>query len=252
MDQTDFVVIPAIDLLRGQVVRLRQGRYDQVTVYSDDPVAVAVSFEQQGARWIHIVDLDGARQGRPVHTQVIARICSQVSCRLQVGGGLRDLQALELVFAAGVARCILGTGALTNNTLVQEALRRFGSDKVAVALDVRDKRLALEGWVGQSDWTPDAVARRLTAEGVTLFLYTDILRDGTLTAPNFQGLEELARSVDGSFICAGGVSTTDHIARLARMKSFGVVGCIVGRALYEGHLSLTEALAAAESEPSCY
>ncbi len=249
MTEQPFTVIPAVDLLGGRVVRLRQGRYDAVTVYSTDPVSVAVSFERKGAQWLHIVDLDGARTGRPTQIGVISQICSSVNCPVQVGGGLRDLSSIQAVFQAGASRVVLGTRAVTDPVFASEAVRSFGPDRIAAAIDVRDGKVAVKGWTAQSALSPVDVCLKLMGQGIGLFVYTDIKRDGTLSSPNLEAIEELCRAVPAPIIVSGGITNVDDVRRLAQMRRLGLAGCLIGKALYVGSLDLEEALAAARSAP---
>ena len=253
-----FVVMPAIDLLGGQVVRLTQGRYDAVTVYGASPAEIAQQFEQDGATWIHVVDLDGAKLGEPKNLDALRAICGATKCSIQFGGGVRSLPVMERLFELGVRRVVLGTSAIQNPFLAHEAVKAFGQDKIAVAIDVRDGKVAVKGWTEMEEVSPTEIGKRLYDAGVRWFVYTDILRDGMLTSPNFEAIAQFAEAIRVTgdkghgtrvnVIASGGVTEIEHIKRLKAMEPLGVVGCIVGRALYEGKLNLKEALRVARCE----
>jgi len=253
-----FVVMPAIDLLDGQVVRLTQGRYDAVTVYGSSPAKVAQRFERDGATWIHIVDLDGAKLGEPKNLDALRAICSATKCSIQFGGGVRSLPVMERLFELGVKRVVLGTSAIQNPFLIYEAVKAFGQGRIAVAIDVREGKVAVKGWTETEEISPAEIGKRLCDAGVRWFVYTDILRDGMLTSPNFEAIAQFAEAIRVTgdkghgtrvnVIASGGVTEIEHIKRLKAMEPLGVVGCIVGRALYEGKLSLKDALKVARCE----
>lgn len=237
-------IIPAIDLRQGRVVRLYQGDYDRETRFSDDPVAVARRWEAAGAPRIHVVDLDGARSGRPESLEAIGTISHSVAVPLQVGGGLRRLDDVAAVLGLGASRVVLGTAAVEDADLPGQAIRRWGEEAIVVGVDARDGMVAVRGWT-ETTATPAAdLVRRMQALGVRRFLYTDIARDGTLTEPNFAALAALLRETDATILASGGVASLDHLRRLAEI---GVEGAIVGRALYTGKLDLKAAIAAVAS-----
>ena len=250
--------MPAIDLLGGQVVRLTQGRYDAVTVYGSSPAKVAQRFERDGATWIHIVDLDGAKLGEPKNLDALRAICSATKCSIQFGGGVRSLPVMERLFELGVKRVVLGTSAIQNPFLIYEAVKAFGQDRIAVAIDVREGKVAVKGWTETEEISPAEIGKRLCDAGVRWFVYTDILRDGMLTSPNFEAIAQFAEAIRVTgdkghgtrvnVIASGGVTEIEHIKCLKAMEPLGVVGCIVGRALYEGKLSLKDALKVARCE----
>lgn len=240
-----FTVIPAIDLLEGRVVRLLQGRYDAATAYSDNPAEVAGQFERDGATWLHVVDLDGARSGEPKNWEALKVIRGVVSCSIQFGGGVRSLTVLEQLFNLGVQRVVMGTSAIQNPMLAYEAVKAFGNDKIAIAIDVREGKVAIKGWMETEEITPLDIGKRLCDAGVRWFIYTDILRDGMLTSPNFESVAQFAEIVKAKVIASGGVSKVEHIRQLKTLQPLGVVGCIIGRALYEGKLNFRDALMAA-------
>lgn len=234
-----FQVIPAVDILGGCCVRLAQGDFDRLTAFGDDPVAMARHWADQGIARLHVVDLDGARSGAPVNLLLVREIVGAIDVPVQLGGGLRTLDDVERAFAAGVDRVMLGTVALTDRGLLREALRRHG-EHVVVALDARRGKLATRGWLEQSEASVTSVARELAAEGVVRFLYTDILRDGLLEGPDALGVAELARASGVAVLAAGGIARPEHLDAL---RDAGAEGAVVGRALYEGTMTLAEALA---------
>ena len=235
-------VIPAIDLRGGRCVRLFQGDYARETVYSDDPVEVALRWQGMGAVRLHVVDLDGAASGEPVNLGVIESIAGSLTSPIQMGGGIRDMGAVERALGIGVGRVVLGTSAVGNPDLVEAACRRFGPEALIVGVDARDGLVATRGWRESSDVTAIDLVHQMAALGVRRFVYTDISRDGTMTEPNFQAIEELMNDSDAVVIASGGVSSIEHLRRLAGL---GVEGAIVGKALYEGAIDLREAIAAA-------
>ena len=234
-------VIPAIDLKGGRCVRLYQGDYSQETVFSDEPVAVARRWRGLGARRLHVVDLDGAARGEVCHAAIVAEIARAVDIPLQLGGGLRRIEAVEQVLALGVERAILGTAAIWDCDLVAEACRRFGG-RIVVSIDARDGYVSTHGWQERSEVEASALVEQMVALGVGRLVYTDISRDGTLTEPNIGAIAELAARAAVPVIASGGISSLEHIRRLSRL---GVEGAIVGRALYSGDLDLAQALATA-------
>ena len=243
-------VIPAIDLREGKVVRLRQGDYQQQTTYSQDPVAVAQQFEAAGAPRLHIVDLDGALAGTPAQMSVYQQIARAVHIPIQVGGGLSTVEAVDQVVGAGVDRVVLGTVAVTDQRLVQEALARYGSSRIVVGLDARNGRIAVRGWTEATPLTAKQVMAVMAGMGVARFIYTDIARDGTLTEPNFEAVADMSQHAQALalglpehgtplLIVAGGIGRMEHLLRLVPM---GVEGVIVGSALYEGAIDLAHAI----------
>ena len=236
-------ILPAIDIKDGQCVRLYQGDYANATVYDSDPVRVAERWHKTGAKWLHIVDLDGAAQGHPVNLDILKRMRAVTHAHIEVGGGLRSMEHIEQVLALGIERAILGTVAITNHALLREALARYG-DHIAVGLDARDGKVAIEGWLQTSGVTATDLAIELSALGVRRFIYTDIARDGAMTGPNIEAIahmqEAITRSTNMySLIASGGVSSLADLHILAAM---GVEGAIVGKALYTGDIDLHAAI----------
>lgn len=231
-----MIVIPAIDLRAGRCVRLVQGDFDRERLYDDDPVRVARAWQQRGAPWLHVVDLDGAKEGYPAQLELVARIIAAVpGLPVQLGGGLRTIEHLEAAFAAGVARVVLGTAAVESPELVGQALERYGGDRVVLGVDARRGRVAVRGWLEVTDVPASAVIRAARERGVRRVIYTDIERDGTLSAPNFDGVAAVAQ-LGIAVIASGGVASREHLERLARIA--GVEAAIVGRALYDGSIEL--------------
>lgn len=233
-------VIPAIDLRGGRCVRLVQGDYDREIAFSDDPVAMARSWVEQGAQRIHVVDLDGAREGRPVNDQAVRAIIEAVDVRVEVAGGIRDLDAVDSWLTAGADRVVLGTAAVRDPDLAAEAARRHG-EHIVVSIDARDGIVATDGWRETTEVQAGELLVRLAALGVPRFVYTDIGRDGMLGSPNFEAVEAMVAATDAPIIAAGGVGKVEHLVRLGEA---GAEGAIVGLALYDGRLQLSDALAA--------
>jgi phosphoribosylformimino-5-aminoimidazole carboxamide ribotide isomerase len=237
-----FEVIPAIDLLEGRCVRLAQGRYDDATVYGEDPGATAREFARHPIPRLHVVDLDGARAGRPANEAAVREITAAAAgVPVQLGGGIRSLEAVETALGWGVERIILGTVALRDPELVREAARRFPG-KIVVGIDAKQGRVAVEGWLETSETRAGPLAERFEQAGVAALVYTDIARDGMLSGPNLEATAELADAVTIPVIVSGGVATEDDLARAAALAPRGIAGAIVGRALYTGDVDLGSAL----------
>jgi phosphoribosylformimino-5-aminoimidazole carboxamide ribotide isomerase len=234
------ILYPAIDIRGGRCVRLIEGDFARETAYDADPSDAARRWVDAGAEWLHVVDLDGAVEGTPVNREAVKRIRAAVAVPMQLGGGLRTLTDLEDVFAAGINRAILGTVALRDPELVISAVARWG-DRIAVALDARDGRLATDGWLGQTEARAVEVAQKLANAKVRHFIFTDISRDGTLAGPNLESLGELVQAVDAGVIASGGISSLEDIEAAAHT---GASGAIIGRALYDGRIDLAEVIAA--------
>ena len=233
-------VIPAIDLRGGKCVRLYQGDYAQETVYSDDPLETALRWVDMGATRLHIVDLDGARDGSPANLAAVERISSAAGVPVHLGGGIRDMDTAHAAIDAGVSRIMLGTAAVEDADLISTLLSEIGNERVIVSVDAKDGRVALHGWLQGSDALATDLVADMAAKGVKRFLYTDISRDGTLTEPNFEAIGELASQEAGiHLIAAGGIATVAHLQRLANL---GAEAAIVGRAIYTGDINLREAI----------
>jgi phosphoribosylformimino-5-aminoimidazole carboxamide ribotide isomerase len=240
-----FAILPAIDLRGGRCVRLFQGDYDRETVFGDDPLAMVSHWESRGARWLHLVDLDGARLGRPVQLELIGRMIEAASVPVQIGGGLRCLADVGAALEAGAARVVLGTAAIGDGSARDfrlACLERFGP-RVVVGLDARDGRLAVRGWTEMTELEAFAFAERLRTEGFERIVYTDIARDGALSGPNLEHLTRLAGDSGLAVIASGGIGSIDDLIAVQRT---GAEGAIVGQALYTGALSLPAALAATD------
>ena len=239
-----MIIYPAIDLRGGRCVRLQQGDFARETVYADDPVEAAGRWAAEGAAWLHVVNLDGAlgRSGE-ANLAALARIRRAVDLPIQFGGGLRSVEDVDRVLGLGVARVILGTVAIREPEVVREALARYGAERIAVGIDARDGRVAISGWVDVSEVEAVDLGRRMAALGVQRVVYTDVARDGMLTGPNVPATAALARETGLRVIASGGVSSLDDLEQLAAHAADGIDGVIVGMALYEGRLTLPEALA---------
>jgi phosphoribosylformimino-5-aminoimidazole carboxamide ribotide isomerase len=235
---TSFSIIPAIDIKDGRCVRLYQGDYEQVTVFDHDPVAVARKWEQQGAQRLHVVDLDGAKAGRPVNAQVVFAIVRAIGIPVQLGGGLRDHGAVEAALNLGVARVVLGTAAIREPGLIGRLVEEFG-ERVIVGIDARDGWVAAQGWTETAQIRADDLTRRMGELGVRSVIYTDISRDGTLRGPNVEGVRALVQPDGPEIIASGGVSRSEDLLALAET---GAAGVIVGRALYTGAIELPQAI----------
>jgi len=234
-------VIPAIDIRGGRCVRLEQGDYERETVFGDDPVKMAVRWAALGAKRIHVVDLDGARDGSQANAEIVRRIVQTVDSAIQCGGGIRDIPTLEHTLESGVNRVVIGTAAVKDPQMLRDAVAAAG-DRLIVSVDAREGLVSLEGWTESTDISAVSLISRLQGMGVQRIVYTDILRDGVKGGPNFGMYERLSAETSVKVVAAGGVSSVEDVRRLAEA---GVDGAIVGRALYRGELKLSEAIAAA-------
>ncbi len=242
-----MIIFPAIDLRHGRVVRLRQGRADAETEYSDDPAQVAARWQSEGAEWLHVVNLDGAfGDDASANTHELARIVSAIAIPVQFGGGLRDLASIEAAFALGVARVVIGTAAIENPQLVSDALARFGEERVAVGIDARDGIVATRGWRAQSQVSAIDLAKRMLERGVTRIISTDIARDGMLRGVDADAIAELGRTANLRVIASGGIASLRDIEALATRPE--IEGAIVGQALYVGTIDLKEAIQVASRQ----
>ena len=232
-------VIPAIDLREGRCVRLYQGDYAQEEIFGVDPVAIALRWQSEGAKLLHVVDLDGAASGSPKNVDAIRAIASSIEITLEVGGGIRDMEKAVLLSDAGADRLVLGTSAVEDPDLVTQMLERFGVESVVVSVDAKDGWAALRGWKQSSQMKALDLMDGMVALGVRRFEYTDISRDGTMTEPNFEAVTEAVNYVSVPIIAAGGIANARHLERLAEL---GVEGAIVGKALYTGAVILPEVL----------
>jgi phosphoribosylformimino-5-aminoimidazole carboxamide ribotide isomerase len=234
----EMEIIPAVDIRDGRCVRLCQGDYERETVFYDDPVTAALTWYSQGARWLHIVDLDGAAAGEPRNMGVVEEIVKESPLSIEFGGGVRQEEVAERLLGQGVRRVVLGTAAIENKELVKKLCRQFG-EAIAVSLDARDGQIAVRGWQKNTVVEVLELSRDMVRAGVRRFVYTDIRRDGTLTEPNFDMIKRLIAEANLSIIVAGGISRLQHLQRL---QDLGVEGVVIGKALYTGDINLVEAI----------
>lgn len=233
-----MIIYPAIDIIDGKCVRLQQGSYNDVTIFGDSPVEMAKKWQSQGAEYLHVVDLDGARSGNSENAELIKQIAGNLTIPVQLGGGIRSLATIEKILSGGVSRVILGTSAVNDQEMLKAAIKEY-KDKIAVGIDAKDGMVAIHGWEKTSDFTAIDFARRVEDLGVKTIIYTDISRDGMLKGPNLVAMNDMAKSVGIEVIASGGVSCLKDILDL---KSTGVRGVIVGKALYTGNIDLAEAI----------
>ncbi|MDY7012395.1 MAG: 1-(5-phosphoribosyl)-5-[(5-phosphoribosylamino)methylideneamino]imidazole-4-carboxamide isomerase [Cyanobacteriota bacterium] len=239
-------VIPAIDLLEGRCVRLYQGDYKQSEIFSENPTEIARRWESEGATRLHLVDLDGAKQGKPANSDAIAAVVRAVSIPVQVGGGLRDPDAISALLDLGVDRAILGTLAVENPSLVGQ-LCQAHRDRIVIGIDARDGQVATQGWLETSEIAASDLAQQMAQLGAAAIIYTDIHRDGTLRGPNVKALREIAKAVEIPIIASGGIGSLSDLLSLLALEPSGVTGVIIGRALYTGDIALSEAIRAVGS-----
>lgn len=238
-----FIIYPAIDIRGGKCVRLIQGDYNQETVYNDNPVEVAKSWEAQGAKWIHLVDLDGAKSGKPVNHELVGEIAKAVQIPVQLGGGIRTAADVETLLSLGVSRVILGTAAIEDRAFVEQVLKAHG-EQVAIGIDARNGYVATRGWLETSEVKAEDLAVELAEKGAQTFIFTDISRDGMMKGPNVEAIVSLAKMSGTDVIASGGVSQMSDLEELSKHKETGVSGAIVGKALYTGAIQLDEAIRA--------
>ena len=236
-----MVILPAIDLYDGKVVRLSQGKREQLTVYSDDPLAMAARWKDAGATWLHVVDLNGALDGTYTNLPLAEQIIQRSGLHVELSGGIRSKETLARGLASGAARVILGTKACEDPAFVQEAADRHGQ-KIAVAIDARAGQVVSRGWVSSTTLTPSALARSVMMLGVETLICTDVNRDGMLQGPNLELLSEILAVGPARLIASGGISSLEDLRRLKTLEPRGVIGAIVGKALYEGQIDLREAI----------
>ena len=236
-----MVILPAIDLLDGKVVRLTQGKREQITVYSDDPVATALQWKAAGATWLHVVDLNGAFDGAYSNLPIAEQIIQRSGLQVELSGGIRSKETLARGLAAGATRVILGTKACEDPAFVQEAADRYGP-KIAVAIDARAGQVVSRGWVSSTNFTPEQLARSVMMLGVEWLVCTDVSRDGMLQGPNVELLQRILELGPLHVIASGGIATTEDLRRLKTLEPQGLSGAIVGKALYEHAIDLGEAL----------
>lgn len=236
-----MILFPAIDLHNGKVVRLKQGRYDQVTVYGEDPLDLLQSWEALGAQWAHMVDLDAAKSGQPAHRHLIEKIAAKTKLKLQVGGGVRNLETARQYLESGVSRVVVGTQA-TQDLDFLAALGSHFPQQIALGLDAKDGKLAVHGWTQTLELKATDFLQKAPLQGIACLIYTDIARDGMLTGPNLKALQELMAATKLPVISSGGVSSLQDIQNLLALENCQLLGVIVGKALYEGKVSVAEAL----------
>jgi phosphoribosylformimino-5-aminoimidazole carboxamide ribotide isomerase len=236
---SDMELIPAVDIKEGRCVRLYQGDYRRETIYSENPVEVALEWKKQGAQRLHVIDLDGAASGKPLNITVIQEIVRRIDLPVQVGGGIRDEATVAMLLDTGVARVILGTAAVENAGLVKSLCEKYGK-AIIVGIDARDGLVATNGWVRATEIKALELSLQMVDLGVRRIIYTDIKRDGTLTGPGFESIAKMVGGLNVPVIAAGGISNMDHLKKL---KEIGVEGAILGRAIYTGDINLKEALA---------
>jgi phosphoribosylformimino-5-aminoimidazole carboxamide ribotide isomerase len=234
-----MILYPAIDILDGRAVRLVEGRFEDATTYHDDPLAAARAWVAEGARFLHVVDLDGARSGEPRSLDHLRRIVDETGLPVQYGGGLRTVDAVREALGAGAQRAVVGTAAFRDVDFLDDIVREFGSH-IVVSVDVRDGMIATSGWTHTTELPAEDAIRRLTARGVHSFVYTDVTRDGRLNGPDLAGVERVADAVRGRFLYSGGIGSLEHLRALARLRRVNLAGVIAGKALYEKKFTLGE------------
>ena len=240
-----MIIYPAIDIRGGRCVRLTEGRFDAETVFADDPAEMALKWAGLGAEFLHLVDLDGALAGEGKNVPVIERILQSVNIPVQLGGGIRNLETIEKLLALGVTRLILGSAAVKNPQLVEEACKKYPGH-IAVGIDAKNGEVAIEGWGKGSGVAATELAKQMAAYGVETIIYTDISRDGMLSGVNVEATAALARACGVPIIASGGVASIEDIRRVKAVEADGVQGCIIGKAIYTGAVDLKEALALAK------
>ena len=241
-----MIIFPAIDIKDGKVVRLSQGKFDEITEYSGDPIVMARLWEKKGAQWLHVVDLDGAKTGEMQNLKIILNIVQSVSIPIQVGGGIRKKEDIKKLLEGGVSRMILGTKIIEDRIFLKEIIDQW-KDKIAVSLDCSNGMIAQRGWTSTSNIKAIDFVKELEDLGLSCLIYTDIARDGMLTGPNFEDLTELAAVTNIPIIASGGISDIEDINKLLAIQDKGIIGAITGRAIYEGKLDLKEAIALAST-----
>ncbi len=237
-----MLILPAIDLFDGKAVRLYKGRYEDMTVYSDDPVSVARDFEKKGATYIHMVDLEGAKDGTTPNLPIVRRVASETALKVEIGGGIRSMETVERYLSAGVSRVILGTAAITDRAFLKEALAAYG-EKIAVGADIKDGFVAIKGWLETSDMSCDAFFAEMQALGVKTVICTDISKDGAMKGTNLSLYRDLSRRFSVDIVASGGVSSLEDIYALRAMDLYGA---IIGKAYYTGAIDLEKAIEVAK------
>jgi phosphoribosylformimino-5-aminoimidazole carboxamide ribotide isomerase len=241
-----MLVIPAIDLRNGKCVRLVEGKIENETIYSDEPAAMGKKWESMGARFLHLVDLDGAFAGEPRNAGAVKAILGALSVPAELGGGIRDMATISFYLEMGISRVILGTAAISNPKLVEEACREFGGDRIVLGVDAKDGMVAIHGWDATVTKTAVELAQEMKNLGVQRIIYTDIKRDGTLKGPNLESTKEIAVETGLKVIASGGIAGLNDILAVMELEPFGVDSVITGKALYDGRLNLADALRVCE------
>jgi phosphoribosylformimino-5-aminoimidazole carboxamide ribotide isomerase len=234
-----MILLPAVDIRDGKAVRLRQGRFDDETVYADDPLEAARSFVEAGARFLHLVDLDGAREGEPANLHHVERITSELDVPVELGGGLRSIASIRRALSAGVERVVLGTAAFTDPDMLDEALSAFTS-RVLVGVDVRGGMVSVAGWTRETQLAGVDAIQQMQERGVTRFVYTNVDRDGMLEGPDLDELRRVSEAVRGRFLYSGGIGSIDDLRALRELRLPNLEGVISGKALYEGRFAVQE------------
>jgi phosphoribosylformimino-5-aminoimidazole carboxamide ribotide isomerase len=242
-----MILLPAIDIRGGKAVRLQRGDFDNETVYVDDPLEAARSFVDAGARFLHVVDLDGAREGKPVNLDHLRRITSELGVAVQYGGGLRDLGAVRSALAAGAERVVVGTAAYSDVELVDQLLETWDK-RVVIAVDVRGGHVSVAGWTKATQMLPEDIIVRLQRRGVKQFMYTNVDRDGTLEGPDLDEVRRISDTVRGRFLYSGGIASSDDLRALASLRLVNLAGVVSGKALYERRFTVAEGQAALGGE----
>jgi phosphoribosylformimino-5-aminoimidazole carboxamide ribotide isomerase len=238
-----MILLPAIDIRGGKAVRLQRGDFDKETVYADDPLEAARSFVDAGARFLHVVDLDGAREGKPVNLEHLRRITSELGVAVQYGGGLRDLAAVRSALAAGAERVVVGTAAYSDVDFVDQLIETWDK-RVVVAVDVRAGNVSVAGWTKATQMLPENIITRLQQRGVQQFMYTNVDRDGTLEGPDLEEVRRVSDTVRGRFLYSGGISSVGDLRALSSLRLVNLAGVVSGKALYERRFTVAEARAA--------
>jgi phosphoribosylformimino-5-aminoimidazole carboxamide ribotide isomerase len=244
-----MILLPAVDIRDGKAVRLRQGRFDDETVYADDPLEAARSFVDAGARYLHVVDLDGARDGAPANLDHLRRITAELEVPVQYGGGLRSLQSVRSALAAGATRVVVGTAAYTDAEFLQSALETW-RQRILVAVDVRGGNVSVSGWTRETQMRPEELIARLQKHGATRFVYTNADRDGMLEGVDIDEVRRISDAVRGRFIMSGGIGSLADLEALRDLRLLNLAGVISGKALYEGRFTVRDGRAALEAKPA--
>jgi phosphoribosylformimino-5-aminoimidazole carboxamide ribotide isomerase len=241
-----MILYPAIDIMDGKAVRLVEGRFEDATTYHDDPLSAAMSWVDAGARFLHVVDLDGARTGEPRSLDHLRRIVKETGVPIQYGGGLRTLPAVREALRAGAERAIVGTAAFSDVDFLDDIVSAFGP-RIVVSVDVRDGMIATAGWTQTTQMPAEDAIKRLTARGVRSFVYTDVSRDGKLNGPDLDGVRSVAETVRGRFLYSGGIGSLEDLTALAELRQVNLAGVIAGKALYEKRFTVAEGQAALDT-----